>query len=126
MANMSFAKTINQFQNKTKTVTRRLGWKNIKLGVVHTGVEKGQGLKKGEHPVEIGKFIPIDSRWEPLRRMTDDPVYGKAEVILEGFPDMTPDEFVAMFCKMNKCTPDKMVNRIEITYPGIPPAEERR
>lgn len=116
--NMSFHKTQEQFKKRTKHVTRRLGWGKIKLGVVHNGIEKGQGLKKNEKVVILGQFIPIDSRWEPLNRMTTDLEYGKKEVILEGFPEMTPFEFVEMFCKMNKCDPDQPVNRIEFKYPG--------
>lgn len=44
------------------------------------------------------------------------PHYGAQEVILEGFPDMTPPEFVDMFCRHNKCRPDKLVNRIRFEY----------
>jgi len=39
-----------------------------------------------------------------------------ADCVLEGFPEMTPAEFVAMYCKANKCNPDKVVTRIEFIY----------
>ena len=113
---MSFSMTTEQVRNRTKWVTRRLGWMNIKLGEVHQAIEKGQGLKKGEHVMVICKIIPLSSHWEPLRRLLDDPVYGKWEVIREGFPEMSPAEFVEMFCEHNKCTPDIWVNRIEFRY----------
>lgn len=74
------------------------------------------GFKKGQKPAILGQHIPTSSRWEPLRRMTDEPEYGRQEVILEGFPDWTPEQFVEMYCKHNKCTPETLVNRIEFEY----------
>jgi hypothetical protein len=123
MANMSFSITEEQYKNRTKTVTRRNGWRHIKIGTVYNGVNKCMGLKKGEKSIIFGQHVPISSCWEPLRRMIDEPEYGKLEVALEGFPDWTPDQFVAMYCKHNKCTPETMVNRIEFVYydqPAVP------
>lgn len=116
MPNMSFAKTKEQFKNRTKRVTRRIGKRPIKIGTRYTAIEKGMGLKKGEKVVPLGDFIPTSARWEPLDRMIQDPEYGRAEVILEGFPEMTPAEFVEMFCTMHHIPPDYLVNRIEIEY----------
>jgi hypothetical protein len=116
MANMSFAITQEQYLNQTKDVTRRNGWKHIKIGKVYNGVNKCMGFKKGEHPVIYGQHIPISSRWEPLRRMIDEPEYGRQEVIREGFPDWSPEQFVEMYCKHNKCKPETLVNRIEFKY----------
>ena len=113
MQNMSFALTPEQYKNKTKTVTRRNGWKRVKIGATYKGVNKCMGFKKGEKPIVFGYHVLIDSRWEALRRMIDEPEYGRQEVILEGFPDLTPEEFVAMYCKHNKCVPETLVNRIE-------------
>lgn len=48
--------------------------------------------------------------------MTDDLDYGRQEVIKEGYPDMTPHEFVEMYCAHNKCTPDDEVHRMEYEY----------
>jgi hypothetical protein len=64
----------------------------------------------------MGQHRFTDLRWEPLRRMIDDPEYGKQEVILEGFPEMTPQQFVDMYCQHNKCTPDKVVHRMAFEY----------
>ena len=114
MPNMSFMITPDQFLDGTKTVTRRDGWWNIKIGEVHQGVRKSQGLKKGEKVERLGDFIPIGARAEPLCRLLDEPEYGKQEVILEGFPRMTPLEFVTMFLNTHKkATMSKPVNRIE-------------
>ena len=42
--NMSFMLTTEQVRNKTKTVTRRLGWWFLKPGEIVNAVEKGMGL----------------------------------------------------------------------------------
>ena len=41
---------------------------------------------------------------------------GKAEVILEGFPTMSPAEFVLMVAKANHKEPYQMVHRIQFEY----------
>lgn len=113
---MSFMLTKAQFRNRTKTVTRRIGWRNAKPGDRYEGVEKGQGLKKGEKVVRMGIIEVVSALKEPLCRMTDDPEYGQQEVIKEGFPQLTPNEFVTMFCEHNQCVPEKPINRIEFKY----------
>jgi hypothetical protein len=60
---MSFALTTEQVRNRTKTVTRRVGWRFAKVGDVVQPVVKAQGLKKGEHPQPIGgpiRFVAVD------------------------------------------------------------------
>lgn len=110
MKNMSFQVTINQVRNRTKTVTRRIGWWSLKVGDIIMAVEKSMGLKKGEKikricPIRIVKVGP-----EPLKSITKD------DCILEGFPELKPVEFIEMFCKKMKVAPDKVVNRIEFEY----------
>ena len=38
------------------------------------------------------------------------------DVIAEGFGDLTPSEFVAMFCREMGCNPGTDVTRIEFRY----------
>lgn len=114
--NQSFMMTVEQYRNRTKFVTRRNGWAFARVGDVVNGCEKCQGLKKGQKIVKMGQHRFTDLWWEPLRRMTDDILYGCKEVALEGFPDMTPHEFVAMYCKHNNCTPETMVHRMAYEY----------
>lgn len=45
--NMSFMLTTQQVIDRTKTVTRRLGWKHLKPGELFWACEKCQGLGKG-------------------------------------------------------------------------------
>jgi len=113
MRNMSFALTPNQYKSGLKTVTRRNGWKFAKPGQICRGVNKVMGFKRGEKPVEYGQHVFLDSRFEPLRRLIDVPKYGEIEMVLEGFPGTPPEEFVEMYCKHNKVTPETEVNRIE-------------
>ncbi len=109
MRNMSFTLTIPQFKNQTKNVTRRIGWGFLVPGNKLMGCEKCQGIKKGGL-VRLGIIQVVSVRIEPLSAITID------DVIAEGFPDMTPNEFVLMFCEHMKCTPETTVNRIEFRY----------
>lgn len=102
---MSFMLTTEQVRNRTKTVTRRLGWDFLKAGDVLNACVKCQGLRVGEK-IE---------RPEPLNRLYRKD-YGVREARLEGFPQMTPSEFVEMFCRHMKCDPFTIVNRIEFVY----------
>jgi hypothetical protein len=108
--------TIEQYKNRTKTVTRRLGWKFAKVGDIVNGVEKCQGLKKGEKIVILGQHRFTKLRWERLSLMIDEPVYGQMETILEGFPNLTPEEFVRMFAKSHNISIHTKVHRMEFKY----------
>jgi hypothetical protein len=108
--------TTAQIKNRTKFVTRRLGWKKLKPGELFQGVEKAQGLKKGEHPVPLGIMRCDSNTEEQLRRMTDDREYGLREVKLEGFPTKTPDAFVEMFCEHTGIQQTAGIQRIQFSY----------
>ena len=108
--NMSFSLTTAQFRDRTKTVTRRLGWNKLKRGQEFTAIVKGMGLKKGEKVEILGRCRVISNRREPLNAIS------KPDCIREGFPDLTANEFVEMFCKHNGCKPDQEVSRIEFEY----------
>jgi hypothetical protein len=111
MRNMSFMLTKAQMRNQTKTVTRRLGWNNLKVSEIVQAVEKCQGLKKGEKIKPICQIRIIDMRSEELASIT------RRDCIKEGFPEHTPAEFTRMFCATHKkCTPETLVTRIEFEY----------
>jgi hypothetical protein len=127
--NMSFALTTDQIRAGTKTVTRRMGWRNLKPGTLIQPVKKGMGLKPGEKIERLRGPIRVTGvRREPLRLMIDDLDYGFEECILEGFGDHAvyrfPSEFMHMFCSTHKgCTPETEVTRIEFEYLPDQPAE---
>lgn len=114
-SNMSCSHTKEQVRARKKYVTRLLGWANIKPGDVINLVEKGMGLKKGEKVVRLARVKIEDVRPERLDNMYREP-YGSDEALLEGVPELSGVQFVEMFCKLMKCQPYQMVNRIEFGY----------
>lgn len=114
---MSFALTTDQVRARTKTVTRRLGWKTLKPGAAVRAVVKAQGLKKGETVTPIAELRITAVRREPLSSIYRDGESGRLEVVREGFPDMKPDEFVTFFMESHgmRCE-DDYVTRIEFEY----------
>ncbi len=107
---MSFRLTIEQFKDRSKDVTRRMGWGDLRPGDRLMGVEQAMGLKLGETVSRLGEIEVVSMRIEPLY------LADAAEVAREGFPYMAPEEFVEMFCRANRCRPDTMVTRIEYRY----------
>ncbi len=117
MRNMAFSLTTVQVRAGTKTVTRRIGWANLKPGEQFCAVEKGMGLKPGEKVVRLAVLRCVSNRPGPLASMTADPAYGKEEARKEGFPDLDGAGFVRFFCDKNpKVRPWDDVNRIEFEY----------
>lgn len=116
--NISFSLTTAQVRARTKFVTRRLGWKKLKVGQILEACEKCQGLKKGEHPVKLGKIRVKSVRRERLDALADitKPSYGLSELVKEGFLEMRIFDFISMFCAVNKCKPSTVVTRIEFEY----------
>lgn len=109
--NMSFMLTTKQIRNRTKTVTRRLGWWKLKPGEILIACEKCQGLRKGEKVVKLAQLRVISAHEEPLSAITQD------ECRKEGFPDMLPADFIDMFVRSHRGSHrDGIVNRIEFEY----------
>lgn len=117
---MSFALTTEQILNRSKTVTRRLGWRFLKAGDVIRAVKKCQGLKKGEKVEPLAVLRIVSVRREPLLRVSPETTYGWNEVAREGFaahPQFgSPETFVDMFCDTHECEPYVDVTRIEFEY----------
>jgi hypothetical protein len=121
MRNMSFSLTSAQILNRTKFVTRRIGWRFLKPGDLLQPVRKAMGLKAGEKAEWLGGPIRVvDVRRERLDRMVSDAGYGVREVRLEGFAGHPtkgwPDQFVAFFCASHRCLPGDEITRIEFEY----------
>ena len=111
MKRMSFALTTEQIKNQTKTVTRRLGWNNLQPGDLIQPIVKGMGLKKGEKQELIGSPIKVKSiSVQKLYQISFE------DVRHEGFPQMSQEGFIEMFCKANKCDRNTRVNRIEFEF----------
>lgn len=107
---MSVALTEKPVRDRTKTVTRRLGWQFAKPGDRVTLCRKVMGRKKGEPLVRICNVEIVDVRRERLDAITAD------EVTLEGFPSWTVHDFIIMFMRSMKCGHTTEVTRIEWRY----------
>jgi hypothetical protein len=113
---------------RTKTVTRRIGWWTDKRGrrLLMPGdrvllVRKSMGRRRADGTVE--PLVPLalikatEVHREPLRRLLDEPEYGRLEVTAEGFPGMHPAEFVErFFLSAQRLSPDTVVTRISFDY----------
>lgn len=137
--NISFSATTEQVRQHWKHVTRRID-KSLRLakkkpGDILQGIERGQGIKKGEHVVKLDQIVILEVNREPLDEIICRPIRpigkpdpigcglyqyeGIPETTLEGFPELTPVQFVETFCKINpKCTPDTEITRVLFDYVG--------
>lgn len=107
--NISFFYTTPQIRDRTKTLTRRLGWLFLKVGDILNACEKCQGLKKGEKINVICQIRVVDVRRERLYEITQE------DVIKEGF-SFNKLEFIIMFTKKMNCLFTIIVTRIEFEY----------
>lgn len=111
MRNMSFAETTAQARDRSKTVTRRWGWDNLKPGEKFQQVVKAMGLPKGEKIEKIHVCECISNRPDPLANIT------QGECVREGFPDRSPRWLRNLLLSMKpKKFKGKYSNRIEFKY----------
>lgn len=111
---MSVALTTAAVRSRTKSVTRRAGWLMLQPGDQLTLCPKVRGRRAGEALERIVIVDVTSVRREQLNTITAD------DVVAEGFPNMTPAEFVEFFCNSHRgVTPHTQVTRIEWAYPRI-------
>lgn len=111
--NMSFYHTQRQIKDRSKTVTRRRGWSHLKPGDLFYAIEKGQGLKKGQKVRRLALLRCVGNRAELLGWIS------VPDCAAEGFPGMTPAEFVAMFVRHMGGDSSQEVRRIEFEYVNV-------
>jgi UTP-glucose-1-phosphate uridylyltransferase len=119
---MSFALTTDAVKARTKTVTRRLGWKFAKAGDRILAVDK----LRTKNAQKLGVIEIVNVRrewlWEIYSYLIDSnvtkPVYEQVnETTREGFPNMSGLQFADMFRQMHKLDDDDVqVTRIEFRY----------
>lgn len=110
---MSVSLTEQAVRDRTKTVTRRLGWTYLKPGDRLTLCRKVMGRRKGDPLVRICEVEVVSVRLEHLGDIS------AVDVITEGFGGRgwEPRDFVEFFCRTHKgCQPDTVVTRIEWEY----------
>jgi hypothetical protein len=121
---MSVAMTTDAVIERRKTVSRRLNWwedKNgrrlLNAGDTLTLCRKVQGRKPGEPIDRLAEVEVVSRRREPLIRLIEDRAYGLAEVEREGFPGMSPVDFVdRYFVQAQGMSVHDVVTRIEWRY----------
>jgi hypothetical protein len=126
MRNMSFSLTAPQILCGVKTVTRRLGWDNLRCGEFIRPVAKVRGLKRGETVQALRDPLRVVSvRRERLDRLLTERDCGIHECRREGYADhplyREPEQFVAHYCRTHPpCRPETLVTRIEFEYVASP------
>lgn len=113
MRRISFALTQPQLLDGSKTVTRRLGWRNLEAGTELLGVNKCRGLKRGEKARKLARILVTRVTREPLSLCTT------ADAKREGFPHLTGAQFVEFFCREMRCDPMAEITRIEFEVLGL-------
>tara|TARA_R110000782_G_scaffold259110_2_gene349300 strand:+ start:13482 stop:13832 length:351 start_codon:yes stop_codon:yes gene_type:complete len=106
---ISFRDTPSQIRTKTKTVTRRNNWRHAKIGMQLRGVNR-LPTKQNPHPKTIC-FVEITA--VDLVRVRD---IDQADCDAEGFPELDPIEFIALYCTIHKKKPHDWITRIEFEY----------
>lgn len=109
--NMSVAYTEQQVRDRTKTVTRRAGWRFLNPGDHLNLVDKTMGLKPGMSPRLIERVQVVDVRREPLCL-----VARHGELALEGFPELNAVEFIHAFFEPQGISAGDEVTRVEWRY----------
>lgn len=103
---MSVSLTEAAVRDRSKTVTRRLGWLFAKPGDRVILCRKVMGRRQDEPLVRLAEVEVVDVRRERLS------VISPSEVRREGF-DWSPDQFVAFFTDHMGGDADQIVTRIE-------------
>jgi hypothetical protein len=138
MRRISFNMTQRQILDRSKTVTRRLGWENVKVGERLLAVDRLRSKEAKTLAVIEVVSVRRERLWEiyatgfadyvvtPTLRI-DGPVFRPVceqvhETTLEGFGNFTGVEFAEMFRRaMGLSHDDHEVTRIEFRYVDPPP-----
>jgi hypothetical protein len=107
---MSVSYTADAVIERRKTVTRRLGWRFLKVGDRLTLCRKVMGRTPGEPLERLAEVEVVALRREALIDITAD------DVVREGFPEMTPFDFVQFFREHMGGQAYQTVTRIEWRY----------
>lgn len=108
---MSVRETEAQVRDRSKTETRRLGWRFLEPGARLTLCPKVRGRRPGE---ELERLVEVEVTAVEQQRLWE---ISQEDVIAEGFPDWTPEQFVEFFCETFKVQPYVVVTVIRWRYP---------
>ena len=88
---ISFAHTVDQIRDRTKTVTRRRGWRFAKPGMQLRAVDRSPRCCEPMETLGIIEIVSVHR--EPLDAITAEDLRD------EGFPGMSREEFLEMFTR---------------------------
>jgi hypothetical protein len=102
-----------QVRDRTKTVTRRPGWRMLRIGDHLTLCKKVMGRRHVESLDRITGVEATGIRRERLDAIILD------DLTAGGFPGMTPGEHAAFFGEARRgCTPETAITPIQWRYTG--------
>lgn len=111
---MSVALTEQAVVERRKTVTRRLGWTFLQPGDRLQLVRKSMGRRRADGTVEpLVRLAVVEVASVTRIPLT---LMSKCDTRREGFPALSPDEFVVFFTKAMRCRPETIVTRIAWRY----------
>jgi hypothetical protein len=115
---MACSMTVDAVKAGTKTVTRRHAgtWAMLKPGDRLVLIERGMGLPKGAKQVVLAEVTIVSNEIVDLDDIDQD------DCAAEGFPDMTPEQFVDMWCESHHIRQPHCyvsVRRIEWVYERV-------
>jgi hypothetical protein len=116
---MSVAYTADAVIERRKTVTRRVGWRFLKVGDELDLCRKVMGRKKGEPLERLARVRVVSVRRERLTGLIhwSSAEWAAKEMDREGFPGMDPAKFVRVYFTNAQGIPsDAEVTRIEWEY----------
>ena len=121
---MSFRMTIDQIKDRSKTVTRRFGWKDLHVGTRLCAVDRSpRGMRDGE---DVERLAVIEVVSVERGYLDDLEMQFPGDAVLEGFPELTDAEFTRHFCQLMKIHPHTQVTRVEFRYvDGVDIPEEQ-
>lgn len=107
---MAVALTEAAVRDRTKTVSRRLGWLFARPGDRLALCVKVMGRRRGEALVRLAAVELVDVRREPLAAITPD------DVAREGFPGWTARQFIDFYTAAMHVPETVTVTRLEWRY----------
>lgn len=114
---MSVSYTERAVRERRKTVTRRLGWRFLKVGDQLTLCQKVMGRRAGEPLVRLAEVEVVDVRREPLNAITDADVEREGvDATLEVAGRTEAEAWASWFAWTIGCSVDDEVTRIEWRY----------
>lgn len=116
---MSVSHTEAAVVARTKTVTRRLGWRFLKPGDHVTLCRKVMGRRKGEPLVRLADVEIVSVRREPLSAMTFEDVEregGDYLPLVQDAGETLQETFARWFAEAFRVSVDTEVTRVEWRY----------